>query len=562
MKKSISAVMVFILVCLIVTPVTASGINPDVMIDGEYINFTEDTGRPYVDKNGRTMVPVRITTESIGAVVTWEPDLQVAIIEKGEETVIVPLGKNYIYHGGIKISNDAEATTKDNRMFLPIRVVMEAFGYDVGWEQATYTVLLLSQDYKNNNNNNGSDNNTTPEEPVDNNNEGFPKIYDARDLNKITSIKNQGEIGTCWAFAALGALEAAMMPEHNYDFSEDHISLNHGYDLSQDAGGDYKIALSYLTSWKGPIMEELDPYGDGKTVDAKAVVHLQEARILPDKNIEAVKKAVMEYGAVHSSVYSPILAGDYQSIYYNETTSSLYNFDKNVPNHDVIIVGWDDNYKAENFTVMPPGDGAFLVKNSWGNDFGVDGYYYVSYYDMKIATDNVIYTRVDSNNNYNNIYQYDEFGWTRALGYTTDTAYFANVFTAKASEALKAVSFYATGPNTSYEVYIVENYTGIDSLPNMTYVTKGKFEYAGYYTVDLPKDVLLEQGKKFGVVVKITTPGERYPVAIEMNDENSWVSKAIVNEGESFISYNGQAWQDTSVSENANVCLKAFTNNR
>ena len=47
------------------------------------------------------------------------------------------------------------------------------------------------------------------------------------------------------------------------------------------------------------------------------------------------------------------------------------------PNHDVVIIGWDDNYPQENFTTHPEGDGAFICKNSWGEEFGEDGYFLV-----------------------------------------------------------------------------------------------------------------------------------------------------------------------------------------
>lgn len=61
--------------------------------------------------------------------------------------------------------------------------------------------------------------------------------------------------------------------------------------------------------------------------------------------------------------------------------------------HDVVVVGWDDNFPKENFTIQPEGDGAFICKNSWGEEFGDDGYFYVSYYDTKICRKSVVYTQ-------------------------------------------------------------------------------------------------------------------------------------------------------------------------
>ena len=92
------------------------------------------------------------------------------------------------------------------------------------------------------------------------------------------------------------------------------------------------------------------------------------------------------------------------------------------PNHDVVIIGWDDNYSKDNFSVSLEGNGAFICVNSWGDRFGDDGLFYVSYYDSNIGIHNVVYTRVEDNDNYDNIYQSDLCGWVGQLGYECDTA--------------------------------------------------------------------------------------------------------------------------------------------
>lgn len=61
----------------------------------------------------------------------------------------------------------------------------------------------------------------------------LPSTYDSRQVGRVSSVKDQGALGTCWAFAALGAMESLLMPQEVYDFSEDHLSLNHGYALDQ-----------------------------------------------------------------------------------------------------------------------------------------------------------------------------------------------------------------------------------------------------------------------------------------------------------------------------------------
>ena len=99
-----------------------------------------------------------------------------------------------------------------------------------------------------------------------------------------------------------------------------------------------------------------------------------------------------------------------------------------------MIVGWDDNYPKENFNEQPQGDGAFLCVNSWGEEFGQKGYFYVSYYDSNIGRSNISYTKVEENNNYQNIYQTDLCGWVGQMGYGEENAWFSNIYEARGKE--------------------------------------------------------------------------------------------------------------------------------
>src|SRR5699024_9662947 len=121
-------------------------------------------------------------------------------------------------------------------------------------------------------------------------------------------------------------------------------------------------------------------------------------------------------------------------------------------NHDILIIGWDDSYQAANFTNPPSGNGAFICQNSWGNQFGEKGIFYVSYEDARIRETCVSYAVIENTDNYGQIYQSDLCGWVVQIGYGSDTCYFANVYTPTGNETLEAVGFYATDRNTSYEV--------------------------------------------------------------------------------------------------------------
>lgn len=395
---------------------------------------------------------------------------------------------------------------------------------------------------------------------LDNNADKLPEAYDMRDYGRVTAVRDQGKYGTCWAFSSLGALETTLMPMEEQTFSVDHMSLSNSYSLDQNTGGEHSMSIAYLSAWQGPVYEKDDPYGDGITNESlKAVKHLEEALIIDGKDMEALKTAIFRYGGVETSLYLQMAYTDSVSMYYSTDNYSYYYNGDEKPNHDVVVVGWDDNYPKEKFTIKPAGDGAFICKNSWGTEFGEDGYFYVSYYDANICNKAVVYTRVGEADNYDKIYQSDLLGCIGQMGFGKDEAYIANVYESGEGEELAAVSFYTLGKNTDFEVYFVENFEGDKSLKNRQFVVSGNTKYAGYYTVDFPEPIRLRDRNKYAVVVKLKTPGVIHPVAIEY-DVDERTANFDITDGEGYISLYGEVWYSAEEKENCNVCLKAFTN--
>lgn len=390
----------------------------------------------------------------------------------------------------------------------------------------------------------------------------LPDSYDMRDYGRVSPVRDQGRYGTCWAFASLGALETTLLPKERAIFATDHMSICNSYSLDQNRGGEHSMSIAYLAAWQGPVYEEDDPYGDGVSDDSlEEVKHLEEALVINDRDLDILKSAIFRYGAVETSLYSQMAYVDSVSAYYSRENCAYYYDGEETPNHDVVVVGWDDNYPKENFTIEPKGDGAFICKNSWGTEFGENGFFYVSYYDTNICNKAVVYTRVGSVDNYDHIYQSDLLGWIGQMGFhDKDEAYIANAYTAGENEELAAVSFYATGKDTEFEVYVVPDFEDTNSFREREFVTAGSTKYAGYYTVDFPEPVSLEDNTKFAVIVKIKTPGEDRPVAIEY-DVDERTENFDITDGEGYISLYGEIWHSTEETENCNVCLKAFTNN-
>jgi C1A family cysteine protease len=392
----------------------------------------------------------------------------------------------------------------------------------------------------------------------------FNPYYDLRTQSKVTSVKDQGSAGVCWAFATYGSLESCLMPGENLDFSENNLknllssAYPQGFDRSANGGGNELMSTAYLARWSGPVAESADPY-NSKSVDSPQNLpvqkHVQNVLFIPDRSgsldNNEVKSAVLSNGALFTCMY-------YDSTRYNTTSHCYYYNGSSASNHAVVVVGWDDNFDKKRFKTTPPGNGAFIIKNSWGTGYGEKGYFYVSYYDSNIGKNNAIFT-AENLINYNNIYQYDPLGFVASTGFNSPTAWCANIFTAKSNEVLKAVSFYTTDSNCNYEIYINNNsgskplsQTGL--IPNQ----RGTIQYAGYYTVNLP-GIPISAGKNFSVVLKLTTPNNNYPIPVE-RPISQYSSKATASSGQSFISNNGITWTDiTTRYRNTNVCIKAFS---
>jgi len=386
----------------------------------------------------------------------------------------------------------------------------------------------------------------------------LPSVYDLRPLDRLSPVRDQGPFGTCWSFAAMASLESGLLPGVAADYSEDNMVLRSGYGFADpyDRGGNDLMATAYLTRWAGPVTEADDAYGDGVSPASATVrLHLQDVVWVPSAqgtDNEALKQAVAAYGAVSVSFY-------WSSSYYEALTASYYMPPgvSSHSNHAVAIVGWDDGYSRTRFRTAPPGDGAWLVRNSWGGGWGSSGYFHVSYYDPLIGVDGFAYSGAEAADNYDRVYQYDTLGLVNSYGYSSQTGWFATSHTAAADEELAAVSFYALVPGTSYEVWAGKDLSTPDGT-RMERVASGELDEAGYRTVALPTALSLAAGERFVVAVKVTTPGETYPIPIEMR----WWGYSDQSQGapgQSYLSRDGTAWTDFDTTGlEGDVCLKAF----
>jgi len=373
------------------------------------------------------------------------------------------------------------------------------------------------------------------------------------DDSRLTPVKNQDPYGTCWAFSAIGSAESILESEalaSDPDFSEWQLAYNAytsvdgqpAFHLSAgetpyNVGGNDIIAAAMFTRGVSPVWESQVPYNSGTPSEVYSPEYTLKSwsvghKVYVTQDNTEWKTMLMEKGALSVSYF-------HNPAYCNFNETSYYNPEQlNYTNHAVTLVGWDDNYSYNNFRYTPAGNGAWIIKNSWGDTWGDNGYFYISYYDKTLSTDASAFELMP-NINGEKMYTHDELGMQMSLVLNADeTVYTKSVFTATGYEKLKSIGMYTKYDNTGYTIQIrTANLSG-EFTDAWGTPQAGMLAKAGYARIDLESFVPLSAGQKYEVIVSYATPGTGTYLPVEFTPSSVYAT------GQSFFSTDGTNWTD------------------
>ena len=414
----------------------------------------------------------------------------------------------------------------------------------------------------------------------------YPGTYNANEERFVTEVKNQRNTSLCWAFSLASNLETSLLTREQkyYDLSEEQLAYFWANRVNDPLGntpndkitrtqsdyhgtGNGRVASFFLSTWSGMTTEEKVPFQssavtwpDSLAYDTSAYM---EDAIFSQYTVERTKQLLMEYNSVSAMIYM-------LDNYYYPDTASYSCPQSGLVNHAVTIVGWDDTYSKENFPSASgvKNDGAWIVKNSYGKNWGKNGYFYLSYEDQSIT--NLVSNTASASEEYNNNYFYDgaAAGTVTFPSKTINNGYYvSNIFKATAGngkdEKLGEIVTAVPQDNTDFQIQV---YTDLKNTSDPTSGTPAYAEpvdytqpLAGIHTIHLNTPVKIPQGTFYSVVIRIPDGSNKFYVEKTTTSTSWFTATAGIDPDQSFISTSGKKWYDAGNQYNCCFSVKAHT---
>ena len=415
----------------------------------------------------------------------------------------------------------------------------------------------------------------------------YPGTYNANEERFVTEVKNQRNTSLCWAFSLASNLETSLLTREQkyYDLSEEQLAYFWANRVNDPLGntpndkitrtqsdyhgtGNGRVASFFLSTWSGMTTEEKVPFQSSSVTWPDSLAYdtsaYMEDAIFSQYTVDRTNQLLMEYNSVSAMIYM-------LDNYYYPDTASYSCPQSGLVNHAVTIVGWDDTYSRENFPSASGvnNDGAWIVKNSYGKNWGKNGYFYLSYEDKSIT--NLVSNTAVTTPAYPNNYFYDgaAAGTVTFPSKTINNGYYvSNIFKATAGngkdEELGEIVTAVPQDNTDFQIQV---YTDLKNISDPTSGTPAYAEpvdytqpLAGIHTIHLNTPVKIPQGTFYSVVIRIPDGSNKFYVEKTTTSTSWFTATAGIDPDQSFFSTSGKKWYDAG-NHQYNCCfsVKAHT---
>ena len=391
----------------------------------------------------------------------------------------------------------------------------------------------------------------------------LPSRWDWRAQGKVTPVKHQGNCGACYAFGTVASFESKLLMDGAgaFDLSENNAK-ECNYFHTGCSGGDYFL-MANLWSQTGTVLEACDPYVDRKLGACNTscpYLHTLlnwrqiSAGSVPDTNV--LKGYVHTYGPIACTLAVADDPAWYAQLGAYDGGYTLYRPGAFLTDHYVLIVGWDDS-------LLPRGGsapGAWIVKNSWGSqwggtcDYGSErGFFTIGYGSLAIGSYASQLTEWQPYDPQGGLLLFDEAG---AYGVTMmnerATAWGLARFTPPRNGSATRIEFWTLEPMADVDVYLYDDWdAGRGTLSRLLRSVENlRYDMPGYYSVVIPSPPALRAGDDVIAVVKFDPVAPRADVPIDRS--------GALQTGRTYFSPSGASgtWMDTTGSQMGNLGIR------
>lgn len=427
----------------------------------------------------------------------------------------------------------------------------------------------------------------------------LPSSFNLTDVIDI-KVENQNPYGTCYAYASLTSLETYLALNYNeyYDFSELHFALSlyiqDGYynsvlEALNDGGNfthfftytqknnslvleqDLSIAnYSNTSSGRNKMVEDYISLNNNFTPIAKVNDVISFPKYVGNKSLypaneltsfrNSVKEHIMTYGSLTAGINSNTLSQN--TINYRVTDENLLGdgstsaINRSI-NHLISIVGWDDNYDANGEW---ENKGAYICLNSWGERFGDNGYFYVSYDDYFIEYSIEGVKKASLYPSLNSISTYTDYtNQTYTIIHSIsgiNTMTIANVIDVsnKIGQNITCIDSFVKGSNAKFYIKFFDNeYNAIANLNNISIFDlkesykEGEYSYYNKYNFNNPIPIT----NNYAVIVsQIYSPNRTASISCKNTSQTSLPPTYYSQSG--LASFTEFSWNDAIAESSAN----------